>query len=66
LNPIENLWGEIERALKGKEYKTKNELSEAVQELWSNLPRTKIESLIKSIPRRCQAILNAKGYATKY
>jgi hypothetical protein len=66
LNPIENLWGEIERALKGKEYKTKNGLFEAVQELWSNLPRAKIENLVKSMPRRCQAVLNARGYATKY
>jgi hypothetical protein len=66
LNPIENLWGEIERALKGKEYKTKNGLFEAVQELWSNLPRAKIENLVKSMPRCCQAVLNARGYATKY
>jgi hypothetical protein len=66
LNPIENLWDEIERALKGKAYKTKNGLFEAVQELWSNLPRAKIENLVKSMPRRCQAVLNARGYATKY
>jgi transposase len=66
LNPIENLWGEIERVLKGKEYKTKNGLFETVQELWSNLPRAKIKNLVKSMPRRCQAVFNARGYATKY
>ncbi|PIO72226.1 hypothetical protein TELCIR_05855 [Teladorsagia circumcincta] len=29
-------------------------------------PQEKIDKLIESMPRRCQAVIDAKGFATKY
>ena len=66
LNPIENLWGEVERCLKGRKFKKPDELFAAVQAAWQNLPQSLITNLIESMPRRCKAVLEAKGAATKY
>ncbi len=33
---------------------------------WESLPQNKLNSLVESMPRRCQAVINAKGYPTKY
>ena len=30
------------------------------------IPQTTIDTLIDSMPRRCQAVIDAKGFATKY
>lgn len=66
LNPIENLWGEIQKLLTGKRYQNDDQLFEAIQNIWNNLDQHLIENLIKSMPRRCQAVIKANGYATKY
>ncbi|KAK9685660.1 hypothetical protein QE152_g37871 [Popillia japonica] len=36
------------------------------KEEWSKIPQTTMDKLIESMPRRCQAVIDAKGYATKY
>lgn len=66
LNPIENLWGEVERKLRGQKFKKPDDLFQAVDQAWHSIPEAFIEKLIESMPRRCQAILKAKGAATKY
>ena len=45
---------------------TEEELFEVLKQAWANIPRRYIESLIESMPRRCQAVIDANGYATKY
>lgn len=66
LNPIENLWGEVERKLIGKKFKRPDDLWEAVQAAWYNVPQERVNKLIESMPRRCKAVIDAKGSATKY
>lgn len=66
LNPIENLWGEVERRLCGQKFNNKDALFQAVNNIWNSLPTELIHKLVESLPRRCQAVINAKGYATKY
>lgn len=66
LNPIENLWNEVERSMKGQKHHNPNILFESVQQAWVSLPKKLLENLVESMPRRCQAIIDAKGYATKY
>lgn len=66
LNPIEHLWEHVDRQLKGQKPANKNELFEKIAECWANIPIDVLISLVDSMPRRCQAVLNAKGYATKY
>lgn len=66
LNPIENLW----KTLKTKvgQYKIKNfvELHSKIQELWTAIPHSVCKELVESMPRRCKAVIDAKGFATKY
>lgn len=66
LNPIENLWYEAERRLGGRKFKRKEDLYEAVRKAWLSIPKERIEKLIESMPRRCKAVIDSKGYATKY
>lgn len=66
LNPIEHLWEHIDRQLKGHRPKNKDELFGLISEYWRNIPPHVIINLVDSMPRRCKAVLDAKGYATKY
>lgn len=66
LNPIENLWHEAERRLGGRKFKKEEELFEAVKAAWASIPNERLQKLIESMPRRCKAVIEAKGYATKY
>jgi hypothetical protein len=66
LNPIEHLWAEVERKLGARSFKRPQELWEAIQNVWNEIPIDSLINLVDSMPRRCQAVLNAKGYATKY
>ncbi|CAM9461109.1 unnamed protein product, partial [Ectocarpus fasciculatus] len=43
-----------------------NELFQLLQEGWNNLDHDLLTRLADSMPQRCQAVLDAKGYATKY
>ena len=66
LNPIENLWSELDRSLKTRKANSLEELMEILQEGWKNLSPTLLRNLVESMPRRCQAVIDAKGAATKY
>jgi hypothetical protein len=66
LNPIENLWWEVERKLQGRKFAKPDELYAAVQREWAALPTTLLQKLIDSMPRRCKAVIEAKGGPTKY
>ena len=66
LNPIENLWIEVERRLGGRKFQKPDELFRAVQYEWEALPKQLLETLVESMPRRCKAVIDSKGYATKY
>lgn len=66
LNPIENLWEHLERLIRTQTYKNQNELFQSLQENWSNIERKMITTLLESMPRRCQAVIDNKGYFTKY
>lgn len=66
LNPIENLWYDVELAIKGQTFPNFDSLWLAVQRAWQNIPIHRCQRLIESMPRRCSAVLSAKGYPTKY
>ena len=44
----------------------RKELEHALQSVWNALPDSRFESLIEGMPRRIQALLDAKGWHTKY
>ena len=68
LNPIENLWHILRDRIRKRKVqpRTKEALIEALQEEWVKLDMKIVNDLIDSMPRRLQAVIDAKGGATKY
>ena len=68
LNPIEHIWVHLKKKL--AEYETSlneiHELWERIQVDWEGILAKDCQNLIKSMPRRVQAVLKAKGGYTKY
>lgn len=65
-NPIENVWSAMKHKLQGKRVFTIQQLTRHLREIWKSLPCTLAENLVKSMPRRCQAILDNHGDWTPY
>lgn len=66
LNPIENLWQIVDQKIRDKNYSNLDELFEALNSVWQNIPQETITRLIESMPNRCRDVLKAKGHWTKY
>ena len=66
LNPIENLWADMARRVEQYQCDTMEELQDKVAEEWAATPKDYLAELARSMPRRCQAVIDAKGYHTKY
>jgi transposase len=75
LNPIEHVW----KVLKDHLHRTHPELKaitsvaaavelikSVIEEVWQSLENNYFESLVSSMKRRCQAVINANGWYTKY
>lgn len=65
-NPIENLWKIIGTKVAALQPKNKTELRNCIAEIWSSFSIDTIRQLVRSMPKRCAAIIKAKGGATKY
>lgn len=69
VNPIENLWSYLKTQLV-KDYDSPPSnlkiLWERVQQTWYNIPIDYCEKLAMSMPKRIQAVKNARGLWTKY
>ena len=46
--------------------KNRKNLWEILQEKWSNIEVNKYQNLVNSMPHRISAVINNKGYPTKY
>lgn len=75
LNPIEHIWNLLKKKLdqlhpflylEGKSQGDWSQFEGAIQEAWSAIPQRTIDSLINSMPRRIEAIYQARGLYTKY
>lgn len=66
LNPIENLWAIFDRMLRDRNPQSEAELFELLREEWAKIKLKTLRALIKSMHRRCQAVIDANGYPTKY
>lgn len=68
LNPIENLWDELERQVRKHKPLPKNpdNLWEILQEEWLKIDENKYKNLVDSMPRRIEAVIINKGNPTKY
>ena len=66
LNPIENLWNELDRRLKDRDCNSEDDLFDTLKDGWDSIPADYMEKLIDSMPRRCAAVIAANGNGTKY
>ncbi|GFX33425.1 hypothetical protein TNCV_4122591 [Trichonephila clavipes] len=66
LNVIENLWSHLERAVQKHQITSKEQLKSGIAEEWLNIAPDTPRHLVEWIPRRLEAVISAKGYATKY
>ncbi|GFV22595.1 transposable element Tcb1 transposase [Trichonephila clavipes] len=65
LNVIENLWLQLEKAVHEHDITSKEVLKKVLREKWAKLSVETTKTLVESMPR-LQAVIQAKGYATKY
>uniref|UniRef100_A0A8R1EQJ5 HTH_Tnp_Tc3_2 domain-containing protein n=1 Tax=Caenorhabditis japonica TaxID=281687 RepID=A0A8R1EQJ5_CAEJA len=65
-NSIEHMWEELERRLKGVRASNANQKFAQLEAAWKSIPMTVVQTLLYSMPRRCQAVIDAKAYPTKY
>lgn len=64
MNPIENVWNELEKIIKEHNSANKSELENLLQE-WSNrVPE--FTKLVHSMPRRLKKVLEREGLPIKY
>ena len=66
LNPIENLWSLLDRSLVNRAPQNEQQLFQCLKDGWNALPKSYLQDLIESMPRRCQAVIESKGNMTKY
>lgn len=66
LNPIENLWGMLDSKVPPSGRTNQNVFFENLQTAWNELSPNLLQKLVESMPRRLQAVLNARGGNTKY
>jgi len=61
LNPIENLWSILARAVSDRGPWGYDELSVFIQEEWDKIPASVIDNLVMSFRRRCEECIRRKG-----
>ena len=66
LNPIENLWWKLKKMVHDKAPTCKADLATAIRQSWRQIDEVYCLSLVKSMPQRIQAVIKARGGATKY
>ena len=66
LNPIEHLWKIVKQKRIGVKATSADDLFQKVTNIWNEIPITTLKTLIESMPRRVQAVIDAKGQHTKY
>ncbi|GFU04227.1 transposable element Tc1 transposase [Trichonephila clavipes] len=66
LNVIDHLWSHLERSVQKHQITSKEQLKTVLQEEWLNIAPETTRHLVESMPRRLEAVISSKGYATKY
>uniref|UniRef100_A0A8R1I4I6 DDE_3 domain-containing protein n=1 Tax=Caenorhabditis japonica TaxID=281687 RepID=A0A8R1I4I6_CAEJA len=66
LNPIEKVWEELEKRMTGKRTRNVDENYQKLAEEWDKILQSVIDTLLDSMQRRCQAVIDTRDFATKY
>ena len=65
LNIIEYIWAQLKQTIKWKK-RTRPELLREIDIFWKDLSADRINSLVRTMPEHCMAVLKANGGPTKY
>ena len=66
LNPIENLWNELKRSCAGIRSINASAKFKLLERKWLEISQEKIVDLIVSMQNRMKAVIEAKGFPTRY
>ena len=66
LNPIENLWADLARRVEQFQCETMLKLQDIVAEQWKETDKQLLRTLARSMPERCQAVIDAHGDHTSF
>jgi transposase len=66
LNPMENLWATLARAVERYQADTIEALQDAVEAEWNKIDIAHLRNLVASMPSRCDAVILANGWHTSY
>ena len=66
LNPIENLWEEVDRNINRSTATNLDRLWIEIKAAWDAITPERCKKLISSMDCRCQAVIDSKGFPTKY
>ena len=61
LNPIENMWAIVQRAVSDRGPRNREQLVRFVREEWDSLPQVCIDKMIRSFPGRLRKCVQDKG-----
>uniref|UniRef100_A0A8K9XZB2 Transposase Tc1-like domain-containing protein n=1 Tax=Oncorhynchus mykiss TaxID=8022 RepID=A0A8K9XZB2_ONCMY len=63
LNPIEHIWDIMSRSIHQRHIapQTVQELADALVQVWEEIPQETMRHLIRSMPRRCREVIQARG-----
>ena len=65
LNLVEHLWDELERRLKKRQPRNRQELENILMEEWNKIEISVLEKLVNLLPTRLYKCIRVKGYPTK-
>jgi transposase len=68
LNPVEQLWDELERRLRSRPQRPTSltALATALKEEWAAIPPETVRHLAESLPGRVRAVIKTKDGPTQY
>ena len=68
MSPIGHVWDELCRRVRNRVPPPANvaQLSQMLIQEWNNIPQLRIQNVIQSVRRRCQACIQAKGGHNRY
>ena len=68
LNPIEHLWDVLGRRVRSNNPPpaTLARLDQILHAEWAAIPRATLQNLVRSMRRRCEAVIQARGGHTRY
>lgn len=66
LSPIENLWAYLKRRVQKHNARTTVELSHHLREEWAATDPSFLSTVVHSMPRRCQLVVQSEGHKIHY